>query len=184
MKALLINGSPHADGTTAKALALVEQELQAAGIETENFWIGAEPVRGCLGCGACRDSHRCRFTDDPCVALTEAMAAADGVLVGTPVYFAAPNGALCALLDRVFYSASTFGRELGGKPAAALAVCWRAGGTSALDRLNKYFTYSDMPLVSSTYWNVMKNTEDRFGEKVLRTLGRNLAREIRLHAAP
>jgi multimeric flavodoxin WrbA len=103
---------------------------------------------------------------------------ADGILVGSPVYFAGPNGALCALLDRVFYAASNYGHLFAGKPAAAVATCWRAGATATLDRINKYFTFSEMPVVSSNYWNLKLNDNDRYGEEILKQLGRNMVKEL------
>lgn len=176
MKILLINGSPRPDGETHRALAVVENVLRENGADTEWFQLSGEPVRGCIHCGCCKDTKRCAFSDDPCNELIERIISTDGVVIGTPVYFAGPNGALCALLDRVFYAGACYGRLFAGKPAAALATCWRAGATAALDRLNKYFTYSEMPVVSSCYWNVKLEGEDKFGDRVLRTLGRNMAK--------
>jgi multimeric flavodoxin WrbA len=104
------------------------------------------------------------------------MVEADGIIIGSPVYFAGPNGALCALLDRVFYAASNFGHLFAGKPAAAVATCWRAGATATLDRLNKYFTFSEMPVVSSNYWNLKLTGEDAYGEEIMRCLGENMVK--------
>ena len=174
-KVLLVNGSPHKNGTTAAALHIVETVLLERGVEIEWFQLDGKPVRGCIACERCAEEHRCTFRDDQCNELIEAMLRADAVMIGTPVYFAGPNGALCALLDRVFYAASTHGQMFAGKPAAAVAVCWRAGTTAALDRLNKYFTYSQMPVVSSRYWNNYFSEEDRFGASVLRTLAGDMA---------
>jgi len=103
------------------------------------------------------------------------MTSADAVVIGTPVYFAGPNGALCALLDRVFYAAANFGQLFAGKPAAAVATCWRAGATPSIDRINKYFSFSQMPIVSSEYWNGYLGPQDRFGASVIKTLAVNLA---------
>jgi multimeric flavodoxin WrbA len=185
MKVLLINGSPHKNGSTYTALNMVEQSLLDNGIETEWFNIGNKPVRGCIDCRKCKDSSRCVFNDDPCNDLIEAIINADGVIVGSPVYFAGPNGALCALLDRVFYAAVERGGQLfRGKPAAAVASCYRAGTTATLDRLNKYFTFSEMPVVSSEYWNMMfqhgSSAEmDAKGHKTLKTLGINMANMLK-----
>jgi multimeric flavodoxin WrbA len=178
MTVLLINGSPRPNGETARSLSIVEGILQASGIETTWFQLGTEPVRGCQHCEGCQKTNRCIFTDDKCNALIEACLAADGIVIGSPVYFAGPNGALCALLDRVFYAASNFGYRLAGKPGAAIATCWRAGATAALDRLNKYFTFSEMPVVSSNYWNMKLTGDDPYGEEILKQLGRNLAKEL------
>ena len=174
-KVLLINGSPHRNGNTASALRIVESQLQAKGTETFWFQVDGKPVRGCIACESCHESHRCRFSDDQCNELIEDLLQADGVIIGTPVYFAGPNGALCALLDRAFYATANYGQLLAGKPAAAVATCWRAGATPSIDRLNKYFTFSQMPIVSSDYWNGYLGERDSFGIEVLKTLGNNMA---------
>lgn len=175
MKVLLVNGSPHRNGGTARALKIAEKELQRAGIDTEWFMLGTDPVRGCIACGSCAGTHRCAFGDDVCNDLIEKLLAADGVILGSPVYFAGPNGALTALLDRAFYAAANFGQLLKGKPAAAVVSVWREGGSAAIDRLNKYFTFAQMPIVSSDYWNVYMGSGDSYGSSVLTTLGRNFA---------
>lgn len=176
MKVLVVNGSPHKSGTTDKALSIVEAAMAEGGVESERIWIGARPVRGCIACEKCADTGRCAFCDDGANEIIEALLAADGLVVGTPVYFAGANGALLALLDRVLYAASVHGRLFAGKPAVAVATLWRAGSTSALDELNRYFAFSGMPAASSTYWNLMLNSgEDAFGEDVLRHLGHNMA---------
>jgi multimeric flavodoxin WrbA len=181
MKVLLVNGSPRKKGETVLSLSIVEKVLHAAGIETEWFHIGTQPVRGCIHCNHCEAAHRCAFSDDKCNELIEQILAADGVIIGSPVYFAGPNGALCALLDRVFYAASNFGYHFAGKPAAAIATCWRAGATATLDRLNKYFTFSEMPVVSSNCWNLKLNGNDPYGEEILRRLGENMVKELQAH---
>jgi multimeric flavodoxin WrbA len=180
MNVLLINGSPRKNGETALSLSIVEQILHESGVETTWFQLGTQPVRGCCHCNRCEETSRCAFQDDKCNELIEACLAADGILIGSPVYFAGPNGALCALLDRVFYAASNFGYHFAGKPAGAIATCWRAGATATLDRLNKYFTFSQMPVVSSNYWNVKLTGDDPYGEEILKQLGRNMAAELKL----
>jgi multimeric flavodoxin WrbA len=180
MTVLLINGSPRKNGETALSLSIVEKTLQESGIGTVWFQLGTEPVRGCCHCNRCEKTSRCAFTDDKCNELIEACLAADGIIIGSPVYFAGPNGALCALLDRVFYAASNFGYRFAGKPGAAVATCWRAGATATLDRLNKYFTFSEMPVVSSNYWNLKLTGDDPYGEEILKQLGRNMARKLKL----
>ena len=174
-KVLLINGSPHADGNTAKALMRAEEVLHEKGVETEWFHLPAGPVRGCIACGGCEEKHRCAFNDDPANEIIEAIVRCDGVIIGSPVYFAGPNGALLALLDRVFYAASAHGRLFRGKPAAALVTLWRGGSTAALDRLHKYFSYSEMPIVTSSYWTMVHTGEDRFGDKTVRRLAQTMA---------
>lgn len=175
-KVLLINGSPHKNGNTANALKIIEKELLQQKLETFWFQLDGKPVRGCIACGRCAVEHRCAFRDDQCNELIEDLLQTDAVIIGTPVYFAGPNGALCALLDRVFYAAANYGQLLVGKPAAAIATCWRAGATSSIDRLNKYFTFSQMPVVSSDYWNGYLGPQDTFGVDVLRTLAENMDR--------
>jgi len=178
MRILLVNGSPHKSGETASALSVVERSLQDQGIETFWFQIGNQPVRGCINCRSCSKTHRCTFTDDKCNELIEHFLRADGVIIGSPVYFSGPNGALCALLDRVFYAASNFGYLFAGKPAAAVVSCWRAGATASLDRLNKYFTFSEMPVVSSNYWNMKHDGIDPYGNEIMERLGVNMAKML------
>ncbi|MBQ8161498.1 MAG: flavodoxin family protein [Clostridia bacterium] len=173
---LLVNGSPNRDGNTASALRIMEDVFLAQGLTTAWCQIGRQPVRGCQGCGHCAKNHRCVFPDDVCNDLIAALLQSDAVVIGTPVYFAGPNGALCALLDRVFYATANFGQMLQGKPAAAVATCWRAGATPSIDRINKYFTFAQMPVVSSTYWNGYLGPQDAFGRNVLETLAHNMTK--------
>ena len=180
MKVLLINGSPHANGNTSIALAEVAKTLETEGIETVTIGIGVQPVRGCVACGACRKNNtRCAFSDalyDQLHAILEA--GIDGVVVGSPVYYAGPNGSLCALLDRLFYSCSAW---MAYKPAAAVAVCRRGGASATFDRLNKYFTINNMPVVPSQYWNSVHGAapgealQDLEGLQTMRTLAHNMA---------
>ena len=186
MKVLLLNGSPHREGCTHTALCEVGAALAACGVQTEEFWIDTQPVRGCIGCNKCRTLDRCIFTDDYANSLADAIVAADGLVVGSPVYYAGPNGALCAGLERAFDSQ---GGKFGGKPAAAVVSCRRGGSTAALDRLQKFFTLSQMPVVSSQYWNhVHGNTpeevrQDAEGLQVMRVLGYNMAAMLKSFAA-
>ena len=178
MKVLLINGSPKQDGCTFTALMEVAFALEASDVKTELFHIGKEPQRGCIGCMKCREIKKCVFDDDLCNELAERIKAADGVVVGSPVYFSGPNGALCALLDRVFYSNRD---DFKHKPAACVVSCRRGGASAAFDRLNKYFTISQMHVVSSQYWNAVHGftpddvRRDLEGLQVMRTLGYNMA---------
>ena len=139
----------------------------------------SSPSPSSAACGRCASGHRCAFDDDQCNELIEKLLEADAVVVGTPVYFAGPNGALCALLDRAFYAAANYGQLLAGKPACAVATCWRAGATPSIDRINKYFTFSQMPVVSSEYWNGYLGPRDSFGAGVLKTLAANMADLLR-----
>jgi len=178
MKVLLINGSPKSDGCTYTALMEVASALNSNNIETELFHIGGAPQRGCVGCLRCRKIGKCIFDDDICNELAQKITAANGLVVGSPVYFAGPNGALCALLDRVFYSSMANFKH---KPAACIVNCRRGGASSAFDRLNKYFTIAQMPLVTSQYWNATHGytpddvRRDLEGMQVMRTLGNNMA---------
>lgn len=172
---LLVNGSPHKNGRTRAALEMLEDVFHQKGIRTEWFQLGSDPVRGCIDCKQCKKTHRCAFDDDLCNMLIEALLRADAIVIGTPVYFAGANGTLCALLDRAFYATANFGQLLKGKPAAAVAVCWRDGTISALERLNKYFSFSQMPIVSSNYWSGIHGEKDAFGEEVMKKLAENMA---------
>ena len=178
MKVLLINGSPHPKGNTFIALSEVAKTLEENGIEAEIVSIGSKAVQGCIACGRCREIGRCVFNDELYNKVREKLETADGIVIGSPVYYAGPNGSLCALLDRLFYSA---GSLLAFKPAAAVAVCRRGGASATFDRLNKYFTINNMPVVSSQYWNSVHGarpgeaTQDIEGLQTMRTLGRDMA---------
>ena len=180
MKVLLVNGSPHEKGCTYTALSVVAETLNKEGIETEIFHIGAEPISGCRGCGACRKQKlgKC-VVDDIVNVFGEKAKEADGFVFGSPVHYASAAGSLLAFMDRFFYSAGKDVLRL--KPAAAVASARRAGTTATLDILNKYFTISEMPVVSSRYWNMVHGSRpedvymDEEGMAVMRTLGRNMA---------
>ena len=179
MKVLVINGSPHLHGCTDRALQEVENSLTASGIEIIRLNVGNKNIRGCIGCNYCREHRRCVFND--LVNETAPMLAeADGVLIGSPVYYAGANGQLLAFLDRLFYSTSgTVDKSM--KVGAAVISSRRAGSTSAFDEINKYFTISAMPIVSSTYWNEVHGftaqdvEADLEGLQTMRNLGRNMA---------
>lgn len=174
---LLVNGSPHSSGNTASVLYRMEEVFRENGFETKRFEIGASPVRGCIGCDRCEKTNRCIFKDDLCNDLMDEMEQADGIVLGSPVYFAGPSGALCALLDRVFYAGAEHGRLFAGKPGTAVVTAWREGGTAALDRLNKYFAFAEMPIISGSYWNaVIGPAEDAFGINAVRTTAENMCR--------
>jgi len=179
MKVLLINGSPRNNGNTFRALSEVATTLNGEGIDTEIISIGKEAVQGCIACGMCGRLGKCTFNDrlydKICRSVKDGI---DGLVVGSPVYYGGPNGSLCALLDRLFYS---LGPSLQYKPGASVVVCRRGGASAAFDRLNKYFTMMNMPLVSSQYWNMAYGqtpgqvAQDEEGMQTMRTLGRNMA---------
>jgi multimeric flavodoxin WrbA len=178
MKVLLINGSPNKKGCTCTALCEVEKELNKCDVETEIFYIGKKPIRGCTACGKCMETGECVFDDD---AVNVALAKADksdGFIFGSPVHYAGPSGFIKSFLDRCFFSGSDV---FAYKPGAAIVSCRRAGATAALEQLNKYFTINNMPVVSSQYWNMVHgNTpdevlQDKEGLQTMRTLGRNMA---------
>ena len=185
MHVLLINGSPNAEGCTFTALSEIAATLKAENITSEIFQIGKKPVRGCIACGVCSERGECAFQDDALPSLVEAAKRADGVVIGSPVYYAGPNGALCALLDRFFFSA---GSLLKFKPGAAVVSCRRGGASASFDRLNKYFTINQMPVVSSQYWNSVHGftpddvRKDAEGLQTMRTLAHNLARMLRMES--
>lgn len=188
MKVLLLNGSPHQNGCVFTALSEVAGALRKNEVETEIFWIGNQPVRGCIGCNACTraGAQGCVFKDDLYNDFVARMRAADGIVIGSPVYYAGPAGSLCAFLDRVFYSA---GDAFFRKPGAAIVNCRRGGASAAFDRLNKYFGLMQMPIVTSQYWNSTHGftpaevRKDLEGMQTMRTLGANMAHLLQSLAA-
>lgn len=176
MKVLMINGSPHEYGTTRRALDEVAKELNESGIETEIVTVGNKSIVGCRACGGCSKTGKC-VTNDCVNEIIEKLINADGLIVGSPVYYSSMNGTLKSLLDRVFFGKSCFAN----KPAAAIAVARRAGTTSTVDAINKYFTINCMPVVSTQYWNMAfgSNAEqveqDEEGMQTMRILGKNMA---------
>ena len=177
MKVLLINGSPHKSGCTSRALKEVSNTLNKEGIDTETIFIGQNEIRGCIACGACRKSGKCCFNDIVNEIVIK-FRDCDGIVIGTPTYYAGMNGTLKAFLDRLFYSAN-FDKSF--KVGCSVISSRRAGSTSAFDEVNKYFTISNMPIVSSTYWNEVHGREyddvnnDLEGLQTMRNLGRNMA---------
>ncbi len=177
MKVLLINGSPKRNGNTYIALKEVSDSLNAEGIETEIVHVGSKPLHGCLACGHCNMLMECvthDFVNEVLVKFKEA----DGLVIGSPVYYASPAGTLISFLDRLFYS-SKFDKTM--KVGASVAVARRGGTTATFDVLNKYFTISSMPIVSSSYWNNVHGAapgeakEDAEGLQTMRRLGKNMA---------
>lgn len=179
MNVLIINGSPHKNGTTSAALNEVAVTLEKHGIQSTIKTIGTDAIRGCIGCGKCASTGYCIFKDDMVNECVDLLKAADGLIVGSPVYYAAPNASVCALLDRIFFMKSA---PYAFKPAAAVPVCRRGGASAAFDCLNKYFTIAQMPVVSSIYWNSVHGNnsaeqaaQDIEGMQTMRALGNNMA---------
>ena len=190
MKVLLINGSPRKEGNTFVALSEIATVLESNGVKTQVISIGNKAVQGCIACNKCGELGKCAFNDELYNTVRESMKDADGLIIGSPVYYAGPNGSLCALLDRIFYSCSEL---LEYKPGASVAVCRRGGASATFDRLNKYFTISNMPVVSSQYWNIVHGlmpgeaAKDAEGLQIMRTLGRNMAwllKNLKSNTAP
>ena len=184
-KVLLINGSPHEKGCTARALEEVIKTLHEEGIETELVQIGKEAIAGCKACGYCMNMGKCVIKDQV-NEVAPKFEEADGLIIGSPVYYASPNGTALAFMDRLFYSAD-FPKHM--KVGAAVVSCRRGGNTATFDALNKYFTISGMPVVSSTYWNQVHGftaedvEKDIEGLQTMRNLARNMAFLIRAIAA-
>lgn len=177
MKILMLNGSPRPDGNTALALGEMEKIFHAEGLETELVQVGNRDIRGCIGCLSCAKTGRCVF-DDLVNEIAPKFEACDGLVVGSPVYYAAPNATLTALLTRLFYS-TPFDKTM--KVGAAVAAARRGGLSAAFDQLNKFFTICGMPVASSQYWNGVHGLRpgeaagDAEGLQTMRTLARNMA---------
>lgn len=175
-KILLINGSPHEHGCTYTALKEIADTLAAGGVDSEFVYLGTKPVAGCIACGSCAGTGRCAFGDQVNEVL-EKLDEYDGIVTGSPVYYAGPSGQICAFLDRLFYAS---GGRMAGKLAAAVVSCRRGGASAAFDRLNKYFTISNMNVVSSQYWNQVHGKvpedvrKDKEGLQTMRTLARDI----------
>lgn len=177
MKVILVNGSPHKDGCTNRALEEVEKTLNANGIETEIFWLGNKAISGCLGCGGCNNTGKCVIADKV-NEFIDKVKETDGVVFGSPVHFAAISGSLSSFMDRVFYGR---GNLFANKVAAGVVSCRRGGATAAFDEINKYFFISNMIVVGSSYWNMVHGStkeqveEDEEGLQTMRILGNNMA---------
>lgn len=178
MKVLLINGSPKSNGCTYTALTEVAKELENNGVETEIFHVGSKPIRGCMACSGCSNTDGlCVFDDDSVNIALKKAKEADGFVFGSPVHYASASGQITSFLDRFFYAGNVFQY----KPGAAIVSCRRGGSTAAFEQLNKYFTISNMPIVSSQYWNMVHgNTpeevrQDLEGMQTMRTLGKNMS---------
>ena len=185
MKVILVNGSPHKFGCTYTALKEIADTLKEENIESEIFHIGTKPISGCLGCGGCRTAKKCVIND--CVnEFVELASKADGFIFGSPVHYAAASGAITSFMDRAFDSGS---KNFYLKPAACIISARRAGTTAAFDQLNKYFTISQMPIISSIYWNMVHGStpddvkQDAEGLLTMRVLARNMAWFLRCKKA-
>lgn len=178
MKVIILNGSPKADGNTATALHEVERTLKEQGIETEWIHVGHRQIHGCIACNKCWETGVCAF-GDIVNEISEKMQEADGLLVGSSVYFASPNGTLIALLDRLFYS--NLHSDWTMKVGASVSIARRGGATATMDVLNKYFLKTNMPVVPSQYWSIAHGTtpgevcQDEEGMQTMRQLGLNMA---------
>ena len=183
-KVLLLNGSPHANGCTARALEEMVNVFSQEGVETEVIQVGNQDIRGCVSCGFCEKNGKCVF-NDLVNEVAEKFKDADGLVVGSPVYYASPNGTILSFMDRLFYSTS-FSKHL--KVGAAVTSCRRGGNTATFDALNKYFTISGMPVASSTYWNQVHGfsredvEKDLEGLQTMRNLARNMSFMIKAFA--
>lgn len=177
MKVLLLNGSPHANGVNATALQEMVTVFEQNGIEAEVVQVGNQAVRGCMACGYCYKNAKCVF-DDVVNELAVKFEEADGLVVASPVYYASANATLIAVLDRLFYS-TRFDKTM--KVGASVVTCRRGGASATFDELNKYFTISGMPVVSSQYWNSVHGNnaeealQDEEGLQVMRALARNMS---------
>ena len=188
MKVLAINGSPKNDGNTAQAMTLLLQEVQNAGIETEMHTIGNKAVRGCIACGQCieKQNRRCIAFDDAVNELLPKMIEVDGLVLGSPTYFAGINGTLKSFLDRAFFVTRANGDLMRLKFGAAVVAVRRSGGIEVFDQLNKYFQISGMTTAGSCYWNVIHGMspgeihQDLEGIRIMKTAGRNLAWLLKL----
>jgi len=183
-KVILLNGSPHAHGCTATALLEMIKVFEAEGIETELIQVGTKNIRGCIACGTCGKNGKCVF-DDLVNEVAPKFEAADGLVIGSPVYYGSPNGNLLSFLDRLFYSTS-FSKHM--KVGASVVSCRRGGNSASFDVLNKYFTISSMPVASSTYWNQVHGftaedvKKDLEGLQTMRNLARSMSFMIRAFA--
>lgn len=177
MKVLLVNGSPHEKGCTYTALREAADTLEKNGIETEIIHLGTKPVAGCIGCGSCRKTGKC-FQNDMVNYVVENAENYDGFIFGSPVYYSGPSGQLTSFMDRLFYVGS---KKFAGKPAAAVVSCRRGGASATFEMINKYMGMTNMPVVTSQYWNqVHGNTPDEVrqdleGLQTMRTLAQNMA---------
>lgn len=179
MKVILLNGSANKKGNTFTALSEIACQLEKNGVESEIIQLGNKPVRGCIACGQCRAKQlgHCVFDDDICNHIVEKINESDALIVGSPVYYGQPNGAVLAVLQRAFFS----GAKVQNKPAAAVAVCRRGGASAAYQTINMMFEMMNMPVVTSQYWNIAygrtpgEASLDVEGMQTMRTLANNMS---------
>ena len=185
MKVLLVNGSPHENGTTRRALDEIAKTLTQEGIESEIFWLGRKPIMSCTACGGCTKTGRCVY-DDVVNRFLEKADSSDGFIFGSPVHYGGASGMITAFMDRVFFHKS---QNYYMKPAAAIVAARRGGCSATWDQLNKYFGLASMPIVTSQYWNMLHGAvaedaeQDAEGLQTMRTLGRNMAFILKCFAA-
>ena len=190
MKVLLFNGSPHKEGCTYTALKEIAETLKSEGIDSEIYHVGSEPIVSCRACRACASIGKC-IIDDKVNEFVELMSSCDGLIIGSPVHYASSSGATVAFLDRVFFSAFMSGRGniFEHKPGSAIASARRAGTTATLDQLNKYFTITQMPIISGRYWNMVHGSnpdevrQDLEGMQNMRILAKNMAWHLKCQTA-
>ena len=177
-KVILLNGSPHANGCTARALEEMVKTFAEEGVDTEVIQVGNKAIRGCIACQKCSELGKCVF-DDLVNEVAPKFAEADGLVVGSPVYYGSPNGTILSFMDRLFYSTGSISKQM--KVGAAVVSCRRGGNSASFDVLNKYFTISSMPVASSTYWNQVHGftaedvEKDKEGLQTMRNLARNMS---------
>ncbi len=188
MKVLAFNGSPKKEGNTYHALKIVTDELEKEGIETEIVHVGNKLIRGCMACGQCfkNKDEKCAITDDNVNELIQKMKEADGMILGSPVYFSGVAGTMKSFLDRAFYVSTINGGLFKNKVGASISVVRRSGGIPTCDQLNKYISYSEMLMPSSNYWNVIHGStpgevlQDEEGVQIMRILGKNMTYLMKL----
>lgn len=182
MKVVLVNGSPNANGCTFTGLSIIREQLAKNGVDSEIYQVGKKPIVGCTACRACKQpgkTGRCVFDGDMVNTVGQALREADGIILGSPVHFASASGAATSFFDRLFYSTEMSAKRL--KFGAAIVSCRRGGNSATFDQLNKYFTISQMPVVSSCYWNGVHGFTpedvyaDEEGVRIMRTLADNMA---------
>ena len=191
MKVVAINGSPHKEGNTYHALRVVGSKLEENGIEFEIIHVGNKEVRGCMACGKCRKTQdfKCSMTSDSVNEWIQVIKEADGIIISSPVYFSGVAGTMKSFLDRLFYVSLSNGNFFRHKVGAAVVAVRRTGGSSTLDTLNHYLTYSEMMLAISSYWNIIHGTvpgdasQDAEGVQIMETLGENMAWQLKMREA-